>query len=587
VIKKYNYLGKVLFLLGNELHKIPWLILVFFLSSILDVVGLSLIGPYIALVVDSNALYGNLGAVVDYLGLPTERRSLLLNISFAILFVFLVKTIFVIWINKVIFQFSENQQMRLRSFLMQSYQSLPYVDYIRRNSSEYIYSIQQLTSLYSGQVVLPILKSISDGIVAFFIIVFLAWQNIYVLSLLLVLFGASIFGYDRIFRDNIKSYGEKINTASEKTIKGINEGIAGLKEIRILGKESYFYNEVNKNAKVQAFFGIKMLFFSSIPRYLLELLMISFVVFIVIGTLIVDGNFDNLIPTLGIFGVAALRLLPVANSFSSTLMKIRYSKDAVNKLYDDLKSFSDTTHSDLLPSRKQKNLFQTISLNSISYSYPDSKIKAINDISLEIKSGDSIGIIGASGCGKTTLVDIILGLLQPQNGSLSYNNQNYNKSITEWRSQVAYLPQQIFLIDSSLRQNIALGVANDDVDEEKIHKALAQAKLVDLVNQLPNGVDTLIGEKGVRLSGGQRQRVALARAFYHERSILVMDEATSALDSETEQEVVDEIRHLKGSKTLIVIAHRLTTLKYCDKIYELKMGEIVNIGTYKELLTEN
>ena len=584
MINKDNYLGKVLFLLGNEIHKIPWLILVFFLSSILDVVGLSLIGPYIALVVDSNALHGNLGAFVDYLGLPTERRPLLLNISFAILFVFLVKTIFVIWINKAIFQFSENQQMRLRSFLMQSYQSLPYIDYIRRNSSEYIYSIQQLTSLYSGQVVLPILKSISDGIVAFFLIIFLAWQNIYVLLLLLVLFGAAIFGYDRIFRDNVKNYGKKINIASEKTIKGINEGITGLKEIRILGKESYFYNEVNENAKVQAFFGIKMLLLSSIPRYLLELLMISFIVFIVIGILIVDGNFDNLLPTLGIFGVAALRLLPVSNSFSSTLIKIRYSKDAVNKLFNDLKSFSDTSHKELRPSNKKKNSFQTISLNSLSYSYPDSKIKSINGISLEINSGDSIGIIGASGSGKTTLVDIILGLLHPQSGSLSYNNQNFRQSINEWRSQIAYLPQQIFLIDSSLRQNIALGVATDDIDEEKIQKALKQSRLVELVSQLPNGVETLIGEKGVRISGGQRQRVALARAFYHERDILVMDEATSALDNETEQEVVDEIRQLKGSKTLIVIAHRLTTLKYCDKIYELKMGEIVNIGTYKELI---
>ena len=216
-----------------------------------------------------------------------------------------------------------------------------------------------------------------------------------------------------------------------------------------------------------------------------------------------------------------------------------------------------------------------MTLKDVCFSYPKTKQHALNGISLDIHANDSIGLIGSSGSGKTTLVDMLLGLLEPKSGEILFNGRPLNSCLDNLRSQVAYLPQEVFLIDDTLRKNVALGIEDSEIDNKKINRALKQARLSELVNIMPQGVDTMLGERGARLSGGQRQRIALARAFYHGRSILVMDESTSALDSETESEIIKEIKQLKGHITIIVIAHRLATVEHCDRIYRLEMGEIV------------
>ena len=582
-----SYLKQIFHLLGEDKKKIPFLIFVFFVLSILDLVGIGLIGPYIALVADVDTTPGFLGKTAEIFDLPRDGDFLLQTLSYVLLSVFIIKTIFVIWINKSIIQFSENQQARLKSFLMQAYQFLPYTEYIRRNSSEYIYSIQQLTSQYSGQVVLPLLRTVSDGMVALFILTLLALQNIFALILLVFLLGLMIFLNDVFFRDSLKTYGEKINKASATTIQGVREGMDGLKEIRILGKEQYFYQIVHKNAKKQAFFGTKALTLSMAPKYMLELTMISFVVLFVLTTLLLGNNIDTLLPTLGMFGVASLRLLPAANTLIQSLIQIRYSRDSVSRLYNDqyrLKQFSGKE--DHPVSAQMPKQFQVLKLDRVSFTYPQSEFKALNEISLEIKAGESIGLIGLSGSGKTTLVDMLLGLLEPQQGSIQYNEEEVKTVLQQWRSQAAYIPQQVFLIDDTLRHNVAFGIDNDKIDNDILQESLRQSKLIEVVEQLPQGVETVLGENGVRLSGGQRQRVALARAFYHGRDVLVMDEATSALDDQTEQEIVKEIDQLKGKKTMIVIAHRLTTLKHCDRIYKLEDGRITAVGSYKELIED-
>ena len=223
-------------------------------------------------------------------------------------------------------------------------------------------------------------------------------------------------------------------------------------------------------------------------------------------------------------------------------------------------------------------------INGVKFSYPNTTLIALNNISLEIQSGESIGLIGVSGSGKTTLVDILLGLMSPQQGTIKYNGNPLHDVLSIWRDQVAYMPQEIFLIDDTLKRNIALGVNDENIDDKILELALDQAELKEIVYHLPDGIDTIIGERGVRLSGGQRQRIALARAFYHGRNILVMDEATSALDSETEKEIVDEIQKFKGKKTIIVIAHRSSTIQYCDRIYKLENGSIVKQGSPKEMI---
>jgi len=233
-------------------------------------------------------------------------------------------------------------------------------------------------------------------------------------------------------------------------------------------------------------------------------------------------------------------------------------------------------------SQVDNSVFRELVLNNISFYYENPSLKSLKNISLKISSGESIGFIGKSGAGKTTLIDVLLGLLKPQSGSITYNEVSLENSLDTWLSNVAYLPQQTFLIDDTLQRNIALGVNDKDIDNERLKSSILQSNLYDFVSQLPNGLQTVIGDSGIRLSGGQRQRIALARAFYHNRNVLVMDESTSALDPETEKEIVKEIKFLKGKKTTIVITHKLTTLRNCDRIYQLKDGQIFNVGTYKE-----
>jgi len=582
-----TYLRQILHLLGKDKKKIPFLIFVFLVLSILDLVGIGLIGPYIALVTDVDVASVFFSGIAEFFDLPGDGDLLLRVLSYVLLSVFTIKTIFAIWINKSIIQFSENQQVRLKSFLMQAYQSLPYTEYIRRNSSEYVYSIQQLTSQYSGQVVLPLLRTVSDGMVALFILILLAFQDMFALTLLVFLLGLMITLNDVFFRDSLKTYGEEINNASAITIQGVREGMDGLKEIRVLGKERHFYQMVHINAKKQAFFGTKALTLSMSPKYMLELTMISFVVLFVLGTLFLGGNIDTLLPTLSVFGVASLRLFPAANTLIQSLIQIRYSRDSVSRLYNDYYKLKQPSGKEDQPvSTQMPKQFQVLKLDRVSFTYPQSEFKALNEISLEINAGESIGLIGPSGSGKTTLVDMLLGLLEPQQGNIQYNGEGVKTVLQQWRSQAAYIPQQVFLIDDTLRHNVAFGIDNDEIDNDRLQESLRQSKLIKVVEQLPQGVETILGENGVRLSGGQRQRVALARAFYHGRDVLVMDEATSALDDQTEQEIVKEIDQLKGKKTMIVIAHRLTTLKHCDRIYKLENGRVVAVGSYKELIQD-
>ena len=584
-----NYIKDVLFLLGNEKKKLPRLFLFFIGISLIDLLGLGLIGPYITLIVDHDEFSRSISGVIDLEKLSISSGDLIVYIGVFLLFVFVFKTFIAILVNKQIIQFGQNQQVKLRKHLMMSYQSLPYSEYLTRNSSEYLYSIQLLTQQFGQGVLLSLLRIASDGIVSIAIFIFLAWQNIFALILLLFLLSILVFIYDRLFKINIRKYGEKSNKSSIMMLQGVNEGLEGFKEIRILGKEKYFHDSVSKGAEEFALYNVKQQVLSLAPRYLIELSMVFFIVILVSGTLILGGDFKSLVTTVAMFSVAALRLLPSVNMLSGGIVQLRYGKDAVNRLKNDiiwlegLALEQAKTPNDL--GLKRTN-FKNLYLNNVSFKYPDTEKNVLNKISLEINAGSSIGFVGFSGAGKTTLIDIMLGLLNPTKGDIVFNSNPITKNIHEWRSQLAYLPQQIFLIDSSLKDNITLESSPNDIDYERLNMSIKQAMLSSLVKDLRDGIDTMIGERGMRLSGGQRQRIALARAFYHRRNVLVMDESTSALDNETEEEIVNEIKTLKGKMTFIIIAHRLSTLKFCDKIYKIENGEIINIGPGKELIAK-
>jgi len=561
------------------------MVFLFIFISVIDIVGIGLIAPYIALIVSPEQILES--SIYNFLldaGLTNNLDSLLIVLSFLLVTVFLIKSIAGLLVNRAILSFCISHGSQLRSFLMMSYQNMPYEEYIERNSSEYIYQIQELAAKFSHTTLQAILRVMSEGIVFVVIVLFLAWINLMAVSILAGLIIASILIYDIFFKNKIDSYGIKVNKHSRQMIQGVSEGLEGLKEIRILGKENYFHDIVKTNAIQYSQINVKSMVVSSIPKYMMELLMVTFIVTIVLVYLLSGQEVKLLVPTLSVFGVAAIRLVPSSNQIMSSIVQIRFGKDAIRLLYDDVKKFKGYSEIDSVESKPTYKKFKLLTLDQVNYKYPSSDHNVLSNISLTIKSGESIGIIGSSGSGKTTLIDIMLGLLEPRSGSVVVNDKIISTNNSQWRKHVAYLPQQIFLIDNTMRKNIALGVEESEIDDAKVMKVIRQVQLTDVVSQLPNGLDTILGERGVRLSGGQRQRIALARALYHDRDVLIMDESTSALDSETENEIVREMKQLKGKKTIIVIAHRLTTLKHCERIYKLDNGRIVDVGSYEKII---
>lgn len=581
----YQYLIEILYLVGESRSKLPALILLFLFSSILDLLGLGLIAPYVSLIMNfENQNIDWIGNKIIALGLPMEQEFILIWMGVVLITVFLFKALTALYINHTIIVFSNMQEVRLKSYLMQTYQHLPYTEYIKRNSAEYVNAIIGHTISFRGALEMG-LKTLSDGIIAIAIFSLLALTNGIALSLLVIILGVLVFGYDRVFRSRIKEYGRQSHHYATRLVQGVNEGIEGFKEIRILGREKYFYDLIKHNAERWTQNQGKTSIISSSPRYFLEFVLITFIVMLVITAYLFGNNLKALVPTIGFIGMAALRLLPVIHGLSNSLVHLRHNRFAVGWLYTDLIKLKESPKSVLKSSTKSTNgEFHELVLDGIQYFYPESKMPALDQISLRIQEGETVGFIGPSGAGKTTLVDLILGLLKPSKGSLLYNGEELKGSLSRWQSQIAYLPQQVFLIDNTLRNNVALGINDNEIDDQLVHGSLNNASLQEFVDTLPQGIETKLGERGVRLSGGQRQRVAIARAFYHGRNVLVMDEATSALDHETESEIVEEIKRLKGKKTIIVIAHRLTTVQHCDRIYYLEKGKIVNSGPPSKIL---
>jgi ATP-binding cassette, subfamily B, bacterial PglK len=582
-----QFLREIYFLFGDDKKKLPKLIIMFLGLSLLDLAGLGLIGPYIALIIEPDkTMKGSLGQFVQDLGISMETSYLVFVFGIGLIVIFLVKSIASVLINKFIIKFAWERQAKLRGHLMHVYQNMPYNKYILRNSSDYIQSIQALAAQYSKGVLLNLLKLLSESIVALVVISFLFFIDSLLVVIVLSVLTILIFIYQSTYRQELKDLGENASESSRKIVQGINEGIAGFKEIRVLGKTSFFNYIVSDNAKKLADIQVRTNVINFIPRYFLEFAVIFFLVSFLSGAVFLNRNISSILASIGIVSMAVIRLKPIVGTLVTSINKIQYGRYATSKLYTDINELGKyyDMKSTYHPLKNEFVKFSSLILKGVSFKYPNTKEWALKEVNLSIYNNESIGLIGPSGSGKTTLVDVMLGLLEPEKGKLFFNDSNLKESLDNWWSQVAYIPQEVFIIDNTLKHNIALGCKDSEINDINISESLKQSRIDKFINELPKGVNTILGERGVRLSGGQRQRVALARAFYHKRNVLVMDEATSALDNKTEKEIVNEIKHLKGQKTLIVIAHRLSTVAHCDRIYRLEKGKIVEEGCFEKVV---
>ncbi len=562
--------------MGESRTQLPRIIVSFVLISILDLISIGLIGPFLGIV------FGGIENLpkpfVQALSLfHYSHEDIITIIAIALVTIYAVKSIFSALIMKTVINFSQNQQVYIRRKLITAYQTMPYSRVMQRNSSDYVNAIQVLVPNFAN-LVMFCLQALGDSIVAIMVIGFLAWTNPFAFGFLAVVTGICLLLFDLFIRNRMTAAGRNSNVSSASIVRYTNESIRGFKEIRILRQEKFFNQKLVNSASTFASSQILINFFSMLPKYIFEMIIIIFICGVSVAASHIIDDPVTLIPTLGVFGMASIRLVPLARSLSFTLGRIRSSKDTVMKLASDLEKTE--YEAEILTTKKlpttsvPKEHVQTIKLNRVSFTYPGATTKALDKISLTISAGNHIGIIGSSGAGKTTLVDTLLGLLTPSEGQVLFNGKDITNNPGVLWQNVAYLPQEIFIIDDTVAQNIALGVDENQVDQKQLLYAISKAQISDVIEGLPNGLMTNLGENGVKLSGGQRQRIALARAFYFNRSVLVLDEATSSLDMKIEKNIIDYLKNLKSKVTIISITHRVQSLEHSDQIFQISNGKL-------------
>ncbi len=583
-----SYLSKFFYLLGERKKQLFLLVSLFIFTSLLETLGIGLVGPFISIATNLKFIQQNerLSWLYQRFGFTVGQEfNFLVVIGLVVVGIFYLKSFLGFYIQRYIFEFGFKQRGELCTRLLHAYSLAPYTYHLTRNSSTLMQNMLNETELFSYKVVMPMLFAISNSVVTLAIIFLLVSTNSMAMFIIIgiVLLASGLFYQSR---HKLVFWGKERSESYEEMMRIINHSLGGLKEVRVIGCEGYFEEQASVQMDRFAVSSAAHMSFTNLPRYAIEAFLITFLVgFTAIFLVFNPENSQNLSSVLGIFAMASIRLLPAVGNVVSSLNDVRYASYSMDKLYFDLQSLENQQPKSLEKSKDQVMPFsEQLVLDHITYRYPNVEEDALDQISLTLKKGESIGLIGRSGAGKTTLVDVILGLLTPESGDIKVDGVSVYNNLRAWQNLIGYVPQSIFLIDDSLERNIAFGVPDHLIDQEKLIQAIQVAQLTELVEQLPEGISTVIGERGVRLSGGQRQRIGIARALYHDRQLLILDEATAALDNETESLVSEAVKSLGGSKTIILIAHRLTTLEHCDRIYQVEKGRITKSGSYQEVV---
>lgn len=570
-----NVIQKSIALLGSDKRKLPLMLLVFIFVSVIDVLGIGLMGPFIAFVMDYEQQSNVARNLSDILNSEISVGSSMKIIGVSLMFFFIFRAILAIAANGYIISFSEKQRLRLKLDLLKTYQSMSSEVSNERNTAEYIQAIHTLTGYYSGNVLFYMLKFVSEIIICISLVVLLAFQSPGVVLALILLLGIGIISWDKYSKSRLKFLGSSINKYSGQALSHLRESLDGYEELRILGKTNTFHDRFTENSSKLAKFQKTAAIYGSVPRYLLELYILLFVLFICTFSYLFTDNFNDFLPTIAMFGFAAMRLMPSTSLLAHAVVCIRHNSNTVSLLYKDYKKgIKNDIDSFSGAEPKLIEKFEQMEIKNLAFHYPEQDDFIFENANLTIRAGEAIGIIGSSGSGKSTLADLILGLSNPTKGKININSYPLDLCRESWQSHLAVIPQKVFLLDASVAVNVSLEFDQKKIDIKQLDKALKMASIDSFVNSLPMGALTEIGENGVFLSGGQRQRLILARAFYHNRNFLIMDEATSALDSNTEAKVIKEIINLKSEITMLIIAHRPSTIEHCDHIYEISGNRI-------------
>ena len=584
VVKKiYSLLSK------HERKQLYGVFVAVLIMGFFEVVGVGSILPFLSVASNPEIIQSN-----EYLRWGFEifdfssTTTFLIALGGLTILVLTVTQLFSAFTTYLIQNFGNMRNYTLSVRLFHKYLHQPYTYFLNQNSSGLNKMILAEVQQVVKKVLLPVAALTAKVVASLSVLgLLLALDPLLAVLVVLVLGGSYLIVF-LFVKNTLTALGRKSLDANGLRFKITAEAFGGIKDIKILGKENIFVNEFRDPSKKLSKCFVYSSLISDLPHYVISLLAFSGILLITIYLIATKENFQQALPVIGLYAFAGYRLLPAIRAIFSQITTIRTGLPALDILYDDLKDTKtiEVESIPMTPDLSPLPFKRSLELKNMMFSYPGTDVPVLENIDLTIDANTSIGIVGVTGCGKTTLIDIILGLLIPQQGEMMADRVKIHQdNILQWQQNLGYVPQQIFLSDDTIASNIAFGIPEDQIDFNAVEKAARIANLHEfVVHDLPHGYDTLVGERGIRLSGGQRQRIGIARALYHDPAFLIFDEATSALDNITETAVMEAINNLSGQKTIIMIAHRLTTVKPCDVIYVMDKGKIVAQGDYDMLM---
>ncbi len=563
------------------------IVIITIVGSFLEAAGVGLVIPFISIIVSIDFVlpdfliehWPNLAAI--------SRSQLVIGAVAGFLFFYFVKSGFLLWLAACQAGYYYSLQEAISGRLFKSYLNKAYAFHLKHNSAKLLSNTITESTQFSVGFAAAVLLIFNDALVAVSILVVLFFVEPAGAIIASILFGVMSLLLFMISKKRAVNWGETRQEKERLRIKSAQQGFNGVKDIKLYGREEVFISQYINETHISLEAGRKQTILQNVPRIFLEFIAV-FALCGLVAFLFVSGDQTKILTTLGLFAAAAFKLLPTIARLVQSGQAIVFNLPVVSLIYQELVENENLNHTNNESSDLHDadvSFVKNINLSNLSFTYEGVEQAALASINLEIDAGKMIGFIGSSGAGKSTLIDCVLGLVHPSSGELKVDGECItNSNVTSWQRKLGYVSQVIYLLDGSLRDNIAFGISSDAIDEEKLKNAVEKSQLTDFIASLPDGLETMVGERGVRLSGGQRQRIGIARALYNNPPVLVLDEATSSLDVDTERQVMQAVENLHGKKTILIIAHRFSTVEGCDYLYKLEKGRIIARGTPSEVL---
>jgi ABC-type multidrug transport system fused ATPase/permease subunit len=583
-----KWIHQLLVICRKEWLRLLGLTAAMLIMAVLETLGVASILPFMRLVADPSILEKSelLQGVRDAFGVESVT-SLTLLLGVGLLILILVSNSFTAFTTWLMFKVAWDQNHRLGLRLLERYLNRPYSYFLQKNTSNLAKNVlTEVGSVIQG-IMLPAMRLLSNVLVACLLIGLLAFVNLELVLIVGGTLGTTYALFYTLLRRKQHKLGLKRFHENGRRFQAANEALTGIKDVKILGREASFLERFRRPSRRYTRAAASNQIVSKLPRYAMETIAFGGLLVILLYSIHTAAGISDTLPMLSLYAFAGYRLMPALSEIFSSAVQVRFNAPALEDLYQELRGYEAITPVRSAANEKGNNgamLCNSLILKNVSFKYEDAQSYALRDVNLEIPRNQTVGLVGRTGAGKTTLVDVILGLLEPTAGTVEIDGEPLNGArFRDWSKVCGYVPQVLFLCDSTIKENIAFGVPEEEIDTGRVEEAARIAQIHEFVEGLPIGYETVVGERGVRLSGGQRQRIAIARALYNDPEILVLDEATSSLDGATEAAVMEVINNLGRTKTLIIVAHRLSTIQACDSIHVIQGGRNVVCGTYDEL----